>query len=482
MSKPEDYVFEWPVFPKDDTERDLQISEVAMREGANGFPDTESTVFSITENEVVGRIRRFYVTVLETVSNKFIRLGEETANIKLYLDRFDIGQLPFKLKGKVEGELTGASVSMSELGLKAKTAKADLELFKKDHGLSREPVYSMSWRAVWGPAMLLFLFFLEVALNGALVASVVEGLIAGISVSITVATLNVLLSFIVGKYLVPELNRKGRHHLKKKITAFAGLILHVLTIMYLNLVFGIFRSIALEASKARPWEGGIDLNTQSEEVMNALRPWDALSQVNDIPSLFVIGVGFVFAALALIDGYGYDDPYPGYGDVHRKFVKALAPFEKSKRELSDKVHRIMDEATKEMDAGVKEFEIRYLRWGLILNIARQQFSSYTVWVRQVEQDANKLLYDYRAANIKGRHTSYSSKKAPTYFDSRWTFSEHEKDPASTFSHIHDLINKTEQEDWEKKNSLVQQEMLSARNECAHSLRKFLQELQEEYEK
>ncbi|MCY4047201.1 MAG: hypothetical protein OXF42_03705 [Candidatus Dadabacteria bacterium] len=482
MSKPEDYVFEWPVFPKDETERDLQISEVAMREGANGFPDTDSSIFSITENEVIGRIRRFYVTVLETVSNKFIRLGEETANIKLYLDRFDMGQLPAQLKAKVDGELTGASVSMSELGLKAKIAKNDFELFKKEHGLTREPVYSLKWRAIWGPAMLLFLFFLEVALNGALVASVVEGLIAGISVSTTVATLNVLLSFVVGKYLLPELNTQGKgYNLKKKLAAFAGIVLHVLTIIYLNLVFGIFRSIALEATKARPWEGGIDLNDQSE-VVNALKPWAALSEVNDIPSLFVIGVGFVFAAIALIDGYSYDDHYPGYGDVHRKFVKMLEPFERSKRGLSDRVHRIMDEYNQVMDVSVKEFESKYLRWGLIQNIAQQQFSSYAVWVRQVEQDANKLLSDYRAANIKGRHTSYSSKQAPSYFDSRWTFSEHEKDPASTFSHIHDLINKTEKEDWEKKNALVQQEMAAAQNECAHSLRKFLQELQEEYEK
>ncbi|MCY3972981.1 MAG: hypothetical protein OXF52_02075 [Candidatus Dadabacteria bacterium] len=482
MSKPEDYVFEWPVFPKDETERDLQISEVAMREGANGFPDTDSSIFSITENEVIGRIRRFYVTVLETVSNKFIRLGEETAHTKLYLDRFDIGQLPAQLKARVDGELTGASVSMSELGLKAKIAKNDFELFKKEHGLTREPVYSPQWRAIWGPAMLLFLFFLEVALNGALVASVVEGLIAGISVSTTVATLNVLLSFVVGKYLLPELNVQGRgYNLRKKLAAFVGILVHLLAIIYLNLVFGIFRSIALEASKARPWEGGVDLGTQSE-VNAALRPWAALGEVNDIPSLFVIGVGFVFAAIALIDGYGYDDHYPGYGDVHRKFVKALEPFEKSKRVLSDKVHKIMDETTQVMDASVKEFEVRYQRWGLVQNMARQQFSSYAVWVRQLEQDANKLINDYRAANIKGRHTSYSSKQAPSYFDSRWTFSEHEKDPASTFSHIHDLINKTEKEDWEKKNALVQQEMSAARNECAHSLRKFLQELQEEYDK
>ena len=478
MSKPDNYTFEWPVFPKDETERDLQISEVAMREGANGFPDTETTILSITENEIVGRIRRFYVSVLETVSNQFIKLGEETAAISLFLDRFDIGQMPNQLKGRVEGVLTGASVRMSNLGLAAKTAKNDLERFKRDHGITREPIFSMRWRNIWGPLLLMLLFTLEVALNGALVSSVVEGLMAGISVSVTVALLNVFLSFIVGKYLVVELNMKGWEI--KKILALAGIALHTLVIIYINLVFGVFRSIALEASRVRPWEGGVDIGAQSE-MINALRPWESLSQVSDIPSLFVIGVGFVFAILAFLDGYGYDDPYPGYGEVYRKFTNAAEPFESGKRELSETVHDIIDEETKAMEQRLGEFESRLMRWGTIQNIARQQFSSYKVWVLQVEQDANKLLNDYRAANIKGRHTSYSGKKTPRYFDSRWSFSEQEKDSSYTFSHLHSLIN-ADTAEWDKKNMQVQQEMVSVRNDCVHNLRRFLQDLQEQFEK
>jgi len=145
MSKPKDsleeYTFEWPIFPKDETEKELRISEVAMREGADGFPSSDSTIMSMTENEIVGRVRRFYVSVLEKISDEFVRLGEETANIKIFLENFDLKQMPIQLKGKVESELTDASVRMQPLALQAKTAYEDLLDFKKENGITRDPIY-----------------------------------------------------------------------------------------------------------------------------------------------------------------------------------------------------------------------------------------------------------------------------------------------------------------------------------------------------
>ncbi len=480
MSKlpdPLDYTFEWPVFPKDETERELRISEVAMREGADGFPDSESTILSMTENEIIGRIRRFYVAVLEGVSNKFIKLGEETANIKLFLERFNLEQMPIQLKGKVESVFTESSVDIKTLGEQAKIASKDLELFRQENGLVREPVYSEDWRSKWGVLFLAALFFLEVGLNGALVSTVVDGLIAGISVSTTVAVLNVILSFTVGKSLLPELNKKG--NTITKWMAAAGCLLHVMVIIYLNLVFGVFRSSAIDARNVRSWE--ISEGTTGEALVSSLKPWESLSQISDIPSLFVIGIGFVFAILALLDGYNYDDPYPGYGTVHRKFTSTFGRFETAKKGLTDTILRVVHQDCDKMESKINEFEARLMRWGTIQNVAQQQFASYVSWISQIEQDANKFLNDYRAANIRGRHSSYSTKRAPAYFDSKWTFSEQEKNPAKTFSHLTQLIN-SDRAAFENKTVQTQQEMNSVRDECVNNLRRFIQSVDEEFEK
>ncbi len=469
------YTFEWPIFPKDETEKELRISEVAMREGADGFPNADATIFSMTENEIVGRIRRFYVSTLERISNEFVRLGEETAGIKIFLERFDIRQMPVQLKGKVESELTDAHVGMHSLASQMKVASDNLRNFKETHQITREPVYSVRWRQLVGPLLIVFLFGIEVVLNGALVSGVVDGLIAGISVATTVATMNVILSFIVGKQLLPELNKKGIT--TAKVGAIIGIIIHTLAILYLNLVFGIFRSIALGAQNIRSWE---DAGTQ-ESVINAIRPWETLSQINDIPSLFVVGVGIVFAIIALIDGYHYDDPYPGYGDAYRKFEKAAIPFEKEKKSLSDGILGVIEGSCSRMDTRIGEYELYMTRWATIQNIARQQLSRYIAWTDQIEQDANKFLNDYRAANIRGRHSNYSTQSTPAYFESKWSFNEEEKDPSRKFSHLTFLIDE-DKEAFENKTLQIQQEMISVRDECVLKLQRFLQGLQEGLEK
>jgi len=470
-----DHRFDWPIFPKDETESELRITEVAMREGADGFPESESSVLSTTENEIVGRIRRFYVSVLEVLSNKFIQLGEETANIKIFLERFDLTQIPIQLKGKVEREITDAGVAINSLASQARVAKENLEIFKRVNGLDREPVYSESWRNIWGPFLIVFLFVFEVVLNGALVSGVVEGLIGGVAISITVATINVVLSVIVGKNLFPQLNRVQT--LARKLGVTFVCILYGLSIIYLNLVFGVFRSTALELRNVRSWE---DVGT-AQTVVSALKPWESLPYLTDIPSLFVIGAGITFAIIAALDGYRLDDPYPGFGDVNRKFTEALKPFEEAKTNITNKVLRIIDDSSNLMESRITEFESKLARWGTIENMARQQFSSYVVWISQLELDANKFLNDYRAANIKGRHSVYSTKKSPDYFDSKWTFSEQEKDPSKTFSHLTYLLNHGT-EAFENKIIQTQQEMISIRDESYDSLQKFMQEVDDKFEK
>lgn len=469
--------FDWPGFPKDETENELRITEVAMREGSDGFPESESAVMSTTENEIVGRVRRFYVSVLAVLSNQFIKLGEEAAGIRLFLERFDLRQMPLLLKSRVEKEFTDASVRMNYLSLQAKTAEQDLQLFKRKHGLEREPSYSERWRNIWGPSIVSVLFLLEVALNSALVSNVVEGLISGIAIATTVAVLNVFLSFIVGLYPLKELN--ARQTLGRKVMFAVLMSFYALIIIYLNLVFGIFRSIALSAKNIGSWE-----DLQTWETVNALKPWISLSQVNDVPSLFVVGIGICFAIIALIDGYFYDDPYPGYGRVHRKFVSASKQLEESMKDLTGKVLKIIDESYEVMESHLGQFEDKLTRWGKIENTVRQQFSRYTVWMNQLEQDANKFLSDYRGANIKGRHSSYrsySTKRPPQYFESKWAFSEQEKDPSRTFSHLDYLIN-SDKSVIEQKFHQIQQEMVSIRDESYQSLRRFLQKIQDGYDK
>jgi hypothetical protein len=117
----------------------------------------------------------------------------------------------------------------------------------------------------------------------------------------------------------------------KKIGLSIFAILHAYIIFVLNVNMGIFR----QAIDNKPSGADAILNAKALFSEFRFNPWDQISHDVNTISMFVIGVGIIFAVLAYIDGYISDDPYPGYGDVYRAALT-------EKRTIENRIHQIHD--------------------------------------------------------------------------------------------------------------------------------------------
>ena len=68
--------------------------------------------------------------------------------------------------------------------------------------------------------------------------------------------------------------------------------------------------------------------------------------LNDFNSWVLFFVGLVFGFIACIDGYFWDDPYPGYGKLYKRMEKSKEDWD---QEQDDTMDRLEEEKTEQLD-------------------------------------------------------------------------------------------------------------------------------------
>ena len=171
----------------------------------------------------------------------------------------------------------------------------------------------------------------------------ISGKAEGLAIAGAVAGLNVLVSFFIGYIAL-----KHFHHVqvKKRILAKIGLFFYTIFIFYINWSMGAYRSI-YEATGENFADSLTGASTTATAVIgNATFPWTVGLTFT---SMILVFVGIGFALISLIDGYFFDDRYPGYGSVG-----------KDRKERENEINRIRQHITTEINLKFKN-ELRKTR-------------------------------------------------------------------------------------------------------------------------
>jgi len=181
-----------------------------------------------------------------------------------------------------------------------------------------------------GHVLILLLFIVvESAINGSFLAVGIEGgLITGCLMALGISFFNVvLLGFTFGAMAVREVNHR---RLYRKLVG-ALVFCAVLAIAYSsNLLVAHYRDALM----------GTDPDNASAA---ALKSWLANPanplKVSGVESLWLLALGIAFTIVGVIDGFFYDDPYPGYGNFRIEHARRQSDyqslFQKSFDELRD---------------------------------------------------------------------------------------------------------------------------------------------------
>ena len=297
----------------------FKIIKQAEIDGSNNLPPKNSDRPSNTENDILFYVQEHYreevaesVAACDEIENKIQKcnaLTKANGHKELFADV----QRQWSLI-KDEFQLNFQKVSRN-----LQQSIDNLRIFRMSNEIAgREPNIRSRFKLILSIAALIIFASIEIWLNTSILASVTGGGEA-IAISMMVSAINIGLSFMVGKMCLTNLFCPVKTSLSKGYY-IAFVILFVCVIVYVNLMMGVFRGLG---------DAATNLVTNKEALEAALRkqlfaavfPFDDFDSLT-FQSIFLMLVGFFFAALSLIDGYFFDDPINGYGVLGRKRQKA----------------------------------------------------------------------------------------------------------------------------------------------------------------
>ncbi len=250
-----------------------------------------------------------------------------------------------------------------------KSRLADLENFKAENGLVRDAHYPSSPLLAFG--ILSILVLLEAGINGVLFAdSSDQGLFGGWLEALVLSITNVGAAFLFGRMVLPQLHRRGLiPRTGAVLLSLAGLA----ALMAVNLIGAHYRDfkagvVSLETPAAlrtiapsgrqKPPLAGKPAKPATAETSAApqsqiadqekAKEREAIGKLFGSPfafdgfmSFFLFVIGLCGASIAALDGYKFDDPFPGYGKRHRKYAAARAESGQALRRILSQSNAIM---------------------------------------------------------------------------------------------------------------------------------------------
>jgi hypothetical protein len=251
---------------------------------------------------------------------------------------------------------------------------ADLENFKAANGLVRDAHYPSSPMLAFG--VLAILVLLEAGINGVLFAdSSDQGLFGGWLEALVLSVTNVGAAFLIGRAILPQMHRRGL--LVKSgaaVLSAAGLT----ALVAVNLIGAHYRDFKAATAAAEP-SSPIALKHETSAPLGgakaapagkpakpaaagAVPPQpqplfaekeraqerEAIGRLFAAPfafasfmSFFLFVIGLCGAAIAALDGYKLDDPFPGYGKRHRRYSAARAQSADTLRQILSQSNAIV---------------------------------------------------------------------------------------------------------------------------------------------
>jgi hypothetical protein len=391
---------------------ELQLARLARERGADDRPPPDARDFDDVEHQIIERIEShkqdahsLYVEQLHIYDDRLTALNfEESVTV--------IEQVSEKAVGELIAE---AGLGRDELHLLRKRLR-DCEIernhFRERHGLQRPARLSSPGRTILKVGLLMFLFVVEVAINGGFLAkSNSQGLLGGAIQAVSFAALNIVASFLWGLVPIRLINRRFGF---LKLLGLLALPLYFAFAAALNLTLAHLREIP---------------PTLADDVGHQvlLKMIEAPFVLDDVNSWAFFGIGLVFSIIAMGDGALFSDPVLGYAALERRCTDAHVYYTGRKAELIDHLREIRDDWSNAMNDAARALTVSRGEYGSIVASRERLASRFAEHQNHIERSCRALLATYREANRKARQAPPPGYWSQPYVLERITSVE--KDPA-----------------------------------------------------
>ena len=379
----------------------INLKETATNDGKNNLPRSSSETFSNCENEAIITADEFRnnqvskaVDYLNSIKGKVIDSTAKLGQKNFYIDEF---------KNRIEQTLTAAEGKLSNLKSAYTTQNNEVRNFKLENKLNREPKSLTTFNILIAMGVIAVLFYIELQVNANLLApAMASGLKEGLAIAAAVAGLNVFVSFAVGFYALKNFHHVQR--IRRNISKF-GLTIYLMFIIYLNWSLGAYRAIH-EATGENLIDAimGKSSVTTDAVVGNPAFPW---SVDLTFTSLILVFVGIGFALASLIDGYLFNDPYPGYGSVGKDRNENQKEINRMREHLSSEITGLFKNEIRKTSENRDLIINTTLRKEWVPNIASLEntFEGYRRFANELSFALDHTIGEYRSFNSMFRTDS-----------------------------------------------------------------------------
>ena len=426
--------FNWDDFNSEKIEKKHEITAKAKRDGMGDQPLTNSEGLSVTESEITQECTTYLEDHTTALREHLTKTEEKQMQLSSHLKQNHFEPIVNKLDSNFHTLINDKEMKLRDLKNNYDTYKDEQKSFQKYHQLERrEPNYADTGKTIKAVGLIFFLFMVESILNGFMInEKLVGGLAEGVAVAISVAFLNVVASGLVGYYIFKKITHLEKA--KKVLFSFFS-FLFVGFIVYVNACLGAFRSKAGEVFETQYGEDATEATKlkahEINEIMTSvIKPWsDDISFV--FTGIVLTFVGLTFAFISIMDGFTYNDTYPGYGNVGKKVNKYKDDIRKTFKEYVRDVSQIFSNSSNDIQNVFDDIRKNELtNWDTNTNLIQKEFVEFGQKANAVERKSNHIIKEYRRENIRVRNSD-----APKYFKDNFNLSEEEKDPCKVFPDI-----------------------------------------------
>lgn len=393
------------IFPRiasDSIQKQLGVRQEAERRGKNNLPPSDQEGMDQIEAKIVGAVRTVRREGIDTYNRE----------MRAYASRMS----GLDIEGSTSATVRTLDAAITELRERVTVAlnylyvernnleelKREVGSFRAKHKLER---VGCDRNRVLAGGVLFFVIAAETIMNAVFFMQASElGYAGGAVMAFAVSFINIAFCFLLGRFSTYAIHRSAF----LKLGGFLIVLLFLCYAAALNLYVGHFR----EAAGLYEW-------TEATQMAGTLFA-ERLYRLGSFESWVLAGLGVIASIVGFIDGVKWDDPYPGFGDLWRRWREAMEEYagqvEDHVVELRERRDRALDEINKfqqQLGAQVQN----YIQSTQFRGAVQAGLPSF---LDETEEAARALLSTYREVNQQARTTD-----APMHFDDHFVFEKEE---------------------------------------------------------
>jgi hypothetical protein len=380
--------------------RRLRLAQRGKEDGARNHPPSVALAPALAEEEVQGAINTERARCLNDLAAQLRAARDALAQLETTMDvallRNDTAMAQAQFH-EVEAAWGGR---ITVLGRATTDAVQEFEDFRTTHRIHRAPRQPANRGMT--VALLALCLVVESALNGVFFAQGSDfGLLGGIALALGLSAVNVIIGFVNGWAFLRVAHH--RNWIIKMFGTLCFLAVAAATVAFNGYVAHFRDAYARLGEATNPTAIAHNLLT-APFVLASIQSW----------LLFAIGV--LFSGFAAYKGFGFDDPYPGFGAAGRRLDRLRDDYAAERANLLDRAAEIRDEIIGKLTTGAEALRGASTQREQVLGTRHRMRAEYEAHEAHLAEAAQNLLTIYRDANTATRTTP-----GPAHFQRRFAF-------------------------------------------------------------